>query len=137
MKSCRNRTGAFSSIKELGGIPDRIAIGVADESKGVVNFWSTDQSGSHIDKSFRARLNERTVMSKTYQAWKDHKKSLVIDLQGDDVKEWIQFAREEMGIVVKDEFNQRSSGSQFCFLLSWLDIGYILMNPSPRKPSRY
>src|SRR6185503_7430901 len=64
----------------------------------------TDQSGSHIDKKFNARLNERTVLSKTYQAWKDQKKSLVVDLHGDDVKEWIKFAREEMGVVVKDEF---------------------------------
>ena len=72
--------------------------------KVYVNFWSTDQSGSHIDNSFKARLDERTVISKTYQAWKDHKKSLVIDLHGDELKEWIRFAREEMGIAVKDEF---------------------------------
>ena len=72
----------FHQLRELGGIPDRIAIGVVDESTGVVNFWSTDQSGSHIDKSFKARLSEKKVMAKTYQAWKDHKKSLVIDLHG-------------------------------------------------------
>jgi signal transduction histidine kinase len=94
----------FHQLQELGGIPDRIAIGVVDETDGVVNFWTTDQLGSHIDKSFRARLDERTVISKTYQGWKDNKKSLVIDLQGDEVEEWIQFARKEMGIAVKDEF---------------------------------
>ena len=105
----------FHQLRELGGIPDRIAIGVADELEGVVNFWSTDQSGSHIDKSFKARLNERTVMSKTYQAWKENKKSLVIDLHGDDVKEWIQFAREEMGVVVKDEFIKDRRVHNFVF----------------------
>jgi hypothetical protein len=94
----------FHQLQELGAVPDRIAIGVVDESAGVVNYWTTDQTGSHIDKEFQARLNERTVLSKTYQAWKDQKKSLVVDLHGDDVKEWIKFAREEMGVVVKDEF---------------------------------
>jgi len=94
----------FQQLLELGGIPDRIAIGVVDELAGVVNFWSTDQSGSHINRSFKARLNEEKVMSKTYQAWKDNKKSLVIDLHGDDVREWVRFAREEMGVVVKDDF---------------------------------
>ncbi|HET9280235.1 MAG TPA: hypothetical protein VFN95_18705, partial [Flavitalea sp.] len=94
----------FQQLRELGSIPERISIGLVDEAAGVVNFWTTDQLGSHIDKSFKARLDERTVISKTYQAWKENKRSLVVDLHGDEVKEWIQFAREEMGIVVKGEF---------------------------------
>jgi len=113
----------FHQLRELGGIPDRIAIGVLDEPAGIVNFWSTDQSGSHIDKSFKARLNERTVLAKTYQAWKDHKKSFVIDLQGDDVKEWIRFAREEMGVFVKDEFIKDRRVHNFAFF----SHGWILV----------
>jgi len=93
----------FHQLEELGGIPDRIAIGIADEHRGMVDYWSTDQSGSHIDKQFHARLNERTVLSKTYQAWKENKKSLVVDLHGDDVIEWLKFAREEMGVPVRDD----------------------------------
>jgi signal transduction histidine kinase len=93
----------FQQLSELGGIPDRISIGIADEINGVVNFWTTDQQGSQLDHSFSARLNERTTIAKTYQAWKEHKKSLVVDLHGEELKEWIQFAREEMGIIVKDD----------------------------------
>ncbi|TMI86399.1 MAG: hypothetical protein E6H08_21150, partial [Bacteroidetes bacterium] len=93
----------FHQLSELGGIPDRISIGIADEVNSVVNFWSTDQQGSHLDHSFSARLNERTTIAKTYHAWKEQKRSLVIDLHGDELNEWIQFAREEMGIAVKDD----------------------------------
>ena len=93
----------FQQLIELGGFPDRISIGIADESNGVVNFWTTDQQGSRLNHSFSARLNERTTIAKTYQAWKEQKRSLVIDLHGDELKEWIQFAREEMGITVKDD----------------------------------
>jgi hypothetical protein len=93
----------FHQLSELGGIPDRISIGIADEVKGVVDFWTTDQQGSHLDHSFSARLNERTTIAKTYQAWKEQKKSLVIDLHGEELTEWIKFAREEMGITVKDD----------------------------------
>src|SRR4030095_12327002 len=93
----------FYQLQDLGGVPDRIAIGVVDEAAGIVNYWSTDQSGSHIDKKFKGRLNEQTVLSKTYHAWKENKKSLVIDLHGDDLKEWLRFAREEMNIVVNEE----------------------------------
>ncbi|HEY7160966.1 MAG TPA: hypothetical protein VH815_06880, partial [Acidobacteriota bacterium] len=113
----------FHQLRELGGIPDRIAIGILDEDAGFVNFWSTDQSGTHIDQSFKARLDERKVMTKTYQAWKDHEKSLVIDLHGDDVKEWIQFAREEMGVVVKDEFIKDRRVHHFAFF----SHGWILV----------
>jgi len=94
----------FQQLQELGGIPDRMSIGIPDEAAGVANFWSTDQMGSHIDNSFKARLDERTVISKTYHAWKAHKKSLVIELHGEELQEWLRFARGEMAIPVKDEF---------------------------------
>jgi hypothetical protein len=93
----------FQQLSDLGGIPDRISIGIADEVNGIVNFWTTDQQGTHLDHSFSARLNERTTIAKTYQAWKEHKKSLVVDLHGEELKEWIRFAREEMGIAVNDD----------------------------------
>jgi hypothetical protein len=93
----------FHQLSELGGIPDRISIAITDEVNGVANFWSTDQQGSHLDHSFSARLNERTTIAKAYQAWKEQKKSLVIDLHGEELNEWILFAREEMGIAVKDD----------------------------------
>ncbi|HEU5165850.1 MAG TPA: ATP-binding protein [Chitinophagaceae bacterium] len=113
----------FHQLQELGGIPDRISIGIVDETDGVVNFWTTDQLGSHIDKSVKARLNERIVISKSYQAWKDNKRSMVIDLHGDDVKEWIKFAREEMGVAVKDEFIKDRRAQNLAFF----SHGWILV----------
>jgi signal transduction histidine kinase len=111
----------FHQLMELGDLPDRISIGIADETNSVVNFWSTDQIGTQISNSFTARLNERTVISKQYKAWKEQNKSLVIDLSGDELKEWIQFAREEMGILVKDEFikNRRVHTTAF-FSHGWI-----------------
>ncbi|HZJ59258.1 MAG TPA: ATP-binding protein [Chitinophagaceae bacterium] len=94
----------FQQLQELGEMPDRMSIGITDEANGLVNFWSTDQMGSHINNSFKARLDERTVISKTYQAWKENKKSLVIELHGTELQEWIRFARQEMNIAVKDDF---------------------------------
>jgi hypothetical protein len=75
-----------------------------------------------------------TVMSKTYQAWKDHKKSLVIDLHGDDVKEWIQFAREEMGVVVKDEFIKDRRVHNFVFFSM---AGYLVQHMSLNQQKQF
>jgi len=120
----------FRQLLELGSVPDRIAIGVVDEPAGVVNFWSTDQSGSHVDRSFEARLNERTVMSKAYRAWKDEKKSLVIDLHGDDLKEWLQFVRAEMKIIVRDEFIKDRRVHNFAYF----SHGWLLVTTHELQP---
>ena len=114
----------FQQLSELGGIPDRIAIGITDEVNGVVNFWTTDQQGSHLEHSFSARLNERTTIAKTYQAWKEQKRSLVVDLHGEELKEWIQFAREEMGIAVKDDQIKDRRVHSFAFF----SHGWILVS---------
>jgi signal transduction histidine kinase len=114
----------FLQLEDLGGIPDRISIGIVDETKQVVNFWTTDQKGSHLDHNFSARLNERTVIAKTYKAWKEQQQSLVIDLQGEELKEWVQFAREEMGIVVKDD----SFKNRRVHTLAFFSHGWILVS---------
>ena len=121
----------FQQLSELGGIPDRIAIGIADETKAVVNFWTTDQQGSHLDHSFSARLNERTTIAKTYQAWKEQKRSLVVDLHGEELKEWIKFAREEMGIAVKDDqIKDRRVHSLAFFSHGWI----LVSSHEPQSP---
>lgn len=93
----------FRQLNELGGIPDRISIAIVDETNHVATFWSTDQEGGQIAKNFVARLNEPTVISKTYQHWKKNKSSLIIDLQGDELRRWMNFVRDELGIFVNDE----------------------------------
>ncbi|HJS56158.1 MAG TPA: hypothetical protein VJ765_16520, partial [Chitinophagaceae bacterium] len=111
----------FHQLQELGGIPDRIAIGIVDANADVVNFWTTDQQGSHISNSFSARLSEPTTIAKTYNAWKDQQKSLIIDLHGEELKEWIHFAREEMGIAVKDDqIKDRRVHSHAFFSHGWI-----------------
>jgi signal transduction histidine kinase len=121
----------FHQLLELGRIPDRISIGIADESNSVVNFWTTDQQGLHLDHSFSARLDERTTIAKTYQAWKEQKKSLVVDLHGEELKEWIQFAREEMGIAVKDDqIKDRRVHSLAFFSHGWI----LVTSHEPQLP---
>ena len=121
----------FQQLSELGGIPDRIAIGIADEPNGVVNFWTTDQQGSRLDHSFSARLNERTTIARTYHAWKEQKRSLVVDLHGEELKEWIQFAREEMGIAVNDDqIKDRRVHSMAFFSHGWI----LVTSHDPQSP---
>ncbi len=92
----------FEQLSELGDEPARISIGIPDERNDTVNFWATDQQGDQINISFNARKSEQT-MSKMYAGWKEKIKSLAINLEGEELNEWVRFCREEMGIIIRDD----------------------------------
>ncbi|GAA4399170.1 hypothetical protein GCM10023187_10610 [Nibrella viscosa] len=113
----------YQQIQQLGGIPDRFSIGVFDEPNGVAEVWPTDQIGRQFQNAVYARLDERTTVSKMYDCWKSGQKSQVIDLQGEDLNEWIRYAREELGVPVNEHhFNGRRVHNLAYFSQGWLDI---------------
>ncbi|MEP7377894.1 MAG: ATP-binding protein [Chitinophagaceae bacterium] len=121
----------FHQLMELGDIPARICIGILDEKNERVTFWATDQAGSQINLSFHARLNEPTSISKMYAAWKAGQKSLVIDLEGAEMADWIRFAREEIGIEVKEELLK----THRVHTVSFFSHGWILLTTHELQPA--
>jgi signal transduction histidine kinase/DNA-directed RNA polymerase subunit N (RpoN/RPB10) len=119
----------FHQLLELGDMPDRLAICIVDEPAGMVNFWLTDQIGTGINTNFKGRLSESTVITKQYKAWKEESKSIVINLHGKELNEWIQFVREEMGIVVKDDFIKNSRIHTTAFF----SHGWIMVTTNNRQ----
>jgi HAMP domain-containing protein len=116
-------TVLFQQIKQLGGIPDRFCIGIYDEEHGVAEVYTTDQTGKEISKRLVARLDERTSVQKMYDCWKAGGKWQVIDLQGQDLKDWIRYVQEELGIPVnEDYFNGRRLHNAAYFSQGFLDV---------------
>ncbi|HKJ81362.1 MAG TPA: SpoIIE family protein phosphatase, partial [Ignavibacteriaceae bacterium] len=93
----------FQQMTELGVSPERINICLIKEAENVLEVWATDQQGIKISHHFNASLDEPTTGKPIYDAWKDQKKSLVIDLSGKELNHWIRYVREEMGMTIKDE----------------------------------
>ena len=89
-------------MSQLGSIVDRFSIGIFDEQRGIVDIWATDQSGTLLETRFVARLDEKTTVKRAYDGWKSGLKTLIIDVQGEELREWIRYAREEMGIPVNE-----------------------------------
>ncbi len=85
----------FQQFALLGGIPDRIRIGIVREDNEVIEWWVTDQLGSQVTRKFDAPLHQKTH-AKWYKAWKEKKESLVVDLTGSDLDEWIRFVRDDL-----------------------------------------
>ncbi len=82
----------FQQFKELGEAPDIATIGIINEADWVIEFWVTEiGSGNKTDRLVRATIDEPTTMHKLYVAWKQQQKSLLIDLTGKDLSDYIHF----------------------------------------------
>ncbi len=93
----------FQQMTELGVTPERLNICLIKEADKVLEVWSTDQFGTKISHHFNASLDEPTTGKPVYNAWKAKKKSVVIDLSGKELNDWIQYVREVMGMTIKTE----------------------------------
>ena len=93
----------FQQMTELGITPERITIGLIKEETRVIEVWSTNQEGIKINHQFNVSLDEPTSGKRIYEAWKEKKKSLIIDLSGQELNDWIRYVREVMGMTIKEE----------------------------------
>ena len=95
----------FQQFKELGEDPLQIAIGTFNEAEGTVEVRITDwgDSGSRVNSSFILSLEEPALISKEFKAWKEHKSSIVIDLTGKELENWINYRNKIYGIPVRAE----------------------------------
>ncbi len=93
----------FQQMTELGVTPERINICLIKEEDNILEVWATDQQGIKISHHFNASLDEPTTGKPVYDAWKEKKKSIVIDLSGKELNDWIRYVREVMGMTIKAE----------------------------------
>ncbi|MGZ3776419.1 MAG: hypothetical protein ACXVI9_02105, partial [Mucilaginibacter sp.] len=85
----------FQQFKELGENPDQATIGIINEEEHVIEYWVT-MYGSQINKVFKFSIDEPNVTHKIYKGWKAKKKSLVIDLSGQELYDFTTY-RSSMG----------------------------------------
>jgi hypothetical protein len=91
----------FEQFAVLGKIPDRISIGIVNEELKLFDWWVTDQSGSQVTRQFKASILQPTH-AKWFTAWKEGKDALVVDLSGEELKEWIAFVRNEVNMPIDE-----------------------------------
>ncbi len=113
----------FQQFASLGETPDRISIGIVDEATETTDVWATDQQGTQVNVRFKARNSERTTIRSMLNEWKAGKRSAIIDLQGDDLKDWISYLRNELGMTINDNyFHGRRLHQVSFFSQGWLNI---------------
>ncbi|MCJ7467415.1 MAG: nuclear transport factor 2 family protein, partial [Maribacter sp.] len=111
LEKVRSRTMAMHKSEELGEVaavmfeqisllthtPDRFNIGITNEEDKSFDIWVTDQKGHEINRVFVAKADKSPIIASVFNARK-HKKTLVLDLYGKRLKEWVQYMNKEVGI---------------------------------------
>ncbi len=94
----------FEQLLLLGNVPDRICITIFKEEEGLAQFYVTDQAGSEVSHVFDVSIEEPTTIKKIYDAWQRKEKSVRVKLTGQELKDWIRYVVEDVGIFI-DESN--------------------------------
>jgi signal transduction histidine kinase len=96
----------FQQFRELGENPDQATIGVINEEEHVIEYWVT-MYGNQMNRVFKFSIDEPHVTNKIYNAWKEGKKSVVIDLSGKDLSEFMAYRAGKGGAAVNPDEKRR------------------------------
>jgi signal transduction histidine kinase len=121
----------FQQLKVLGENPIQITIGIMNETERVIEFSVTDWTGGgrQIDLMFKADFDEPALINKSYRAWKENRKSLVVDLQGPELETWLNYRNKISGTKV----SQQDTSGRRVITLAFFSKGHLSFStPEPR-----
>ncbi len=79
----------------LGQSAEQISIGIVKEEEKIIEMW-INMMKNPMNRLYSVTINEPSVMQKIYRGWKEKKKSLIIDLTGNELLQYVRF-RETLG----------------------------------------
>jgi hypothetical protein len=120
----------FQQLINLGIEPNRIYITIIKDETGLCEFWITDEDGTKVSSAFRANLNENHSFKKMYEGWKQDKKSITIDMHGEELREYFRHL-SKLNVPFKDGLSQKRR-MQY---IAYFSKGFIgVASPDETKP---
>ncbi|MEN9569222.1 MAG: hypothetical protein RL172_453 [Bacteroidota bacterium] len=112
LEKVRSRTLAMQSSNELSGTaavlfqqlialgiaPNRLYIILMKEDNADMEAWVTDEDGSKVSMGFTGNYQKNASLKKMYDGWLQHSKSLVIDMQGDELKQYFNYLHNQLKV---------------------------------------
>ncbi len=92
----------FQEFTDLVKTSKRISVGIFDEQARTMELYST-LHGSQWKQAAPVDMNEPVLMKKIYAAWKKKKKSLVIDLSGNNLRRYHTYRTKLSGLNYKEK----------------------------------
>jgi hypothetical protein len=118
----------------LGEGLEQLTIGIIDETQMVMEFWLT-LGGNQVNRLFRAPIEEPIALKKSYLAWKEKKRSLVIDISGDELKAYYNFFKSLPDYKEYNEFrNSQSTEQRRVIHYAFFSKGFLALASNEPKP---
>jgi hypothetical protein len=122
----------FKQLIELGIKPNRLYIGMIKDNSGEVEFWITDEDGTKVIQQFTGNVSRNLSLQKMYEGWKSKKKSVIIEIQGDELKEYFRYLGEELHVPFKLGLSQKRRVQNIAYFSSGF-IGIASPDPQPEE----
>jgi signal transduction histidine kinase len=124
----------FQQLQVLGEDPIQITIGIMNETERVIELSLTDWTGGggRIDRMIKAGFDEPVLMHKSYTAWKEGRKSLVLDIRGPELEQWISYRNKISGTKTNHQVISERRAITFAFF-SKGHLSFSTPEPRPRE----
>ena len=100
-------TVLFQQLIALGIEPNRLYIILIKEDSADMEAWVTDEDGSKVSIGFTSNYRKNASLLKMYKGWKEKRNSLVIDMQGEELKEYFHYLHNELHVPFKGGLEQK------------------------------
>lgn len=120
----------FQQLMSLGIAPNRLYIGIINDESGMIEFWITDEDGSKISPMFSGNANRNISMKKMFDGWKEQQKSIIIDMQGQELADYFHYLSGELHVPFKDGLTQKRRIQH----IAYFSRGFIgIASPEPQS----
>ncbi len=92
----------FQQLRDLGETADQISIAIVKEDEGIFDLFATIY-GTQMVRVVHPKIDDHYVMGRVYKNWKAHKKSFVVELVGEELRQY-NILRNQLGGV--DYYNE-------------------------------
>ncbi|HAY33243.1 MAG TPA: hypothetical protein DCY06_03835 [Bacteroidetes bacterium] len=119
----------FKQLINLGIEPNRLFIGIIHDERGQIEAWATDEDGSRVSTEFMIYINANASVKKMYEGWVEKKSSVIIDMQGKELKEYLHYIGDVLHVPFKGGLSQKRRVQ----IIAYFSKGFIGMaSPDPQ-----
>ncbi|MBS1928397.1 MAG: nuclear transport factor 2 family protein [Ferruginibacter sp.] len=81
----------FQQLILLGIEPSGFYLAIMQSDAGKAEFWISEEAGTGVSTAYQDNLNNNPVFSRIFDRWKKQDNSLILDLQGAELQEYLVY----------------------------------------------
>ena len=120
----------FRQLINLGIAPNRLYICIIRDEGGDMEFWTTDEDGEKISNQFNGNRDRNHSIYKMYEGWKTQKKSISIDMHGEELENYFHYMIDELKVPFRQGLSQKRRVQN----LAYFSKGFIGMASPDEQP---